>query len=112
VLFLDIDGVLCLDRIKLPKDLKFDETSISNLKMFLNETKPKIILSSTWRYKKEKLDRVNEFFKTFEIDKISDVTPTIQRNKRDEEIVQWLESHSNPKVWIAFDGNSFKLILR
>jgi hypothetical protein len=40
---------------------------------------------------KKKLDRVNE---TFEIDQISDVTPTIHRNKRDEEIVQWLESHS------------------
>eukprot|EP01080_Neovahlkampfia_damariscottae_P011475 gene11475-4639_t len=103
VLFLDIDGVLCLNKIKLPKNLTFDETSAENLKLFINEIKPKIILSSTWRYKNAQIERLDTLFEQHQIPKISGVTPNISRNQRDEEICEWLEKNSNPKLWIAFD---------
>eukprot|EP01095_Lingulamoeba_sp_RSL-Kostka_P002099 TRINITY_DN1294_c0_g1_i2.p1 TRINITY_DN1294_c0_g1~~TRINITY_DN1294_c0_g1_i2.p1 ORF type:complete len:188 (-),score=50.75 TRINITY_DN1294_c0_g1_i2:96-659(-) len=69
VVFLDIDGVLCLSRRKrnMKASSVIDSGCLNSLKLIINSTKALIVLSSSWRMFKESVQMLEELFKIEEI---------------------------------------------
>lgn len=119
IVFLDIDGVICLD------GQNFDKRAIYFLNKLINETGSKVVISSTWRY----LYSVEELSELFDENgfagKIIDRTPiwneykhlvgtrtsnellSYWTNERGEEINLWLNWNKDKHIesFIIIDDN-------
>jgi len=92
IIFLDLDGVICLDRPDI-----LEPPQILNLKRILDETGAKVVLSSAWRNRDTWLNSATEQLGYFGI-QIYSVTPrllnTLSGPKyRWQEIQKWLNEH-------------------
>lgn len=119
IIFLDIDGVLNTDRqirknqLKQIKDLDFDTEAMVQLKRILEETKAKIVISSTWKTHRDSdgylWREIIRNFNNYQIQKevIYDVTPLLDENMKPEtreiEIAEWIEQHKQVDKFIILD---------
>lgn len=110
VLFLDIDGVLNSDTFYLnrPKEIKhlpyplseFDPACVARLNRILDETKARLVVSSSWRHDTF-INRVLERagIKT----KVWDITPYGMGKPRGHEIKKFLSEHPNIENYVILD---------
>ncbi len=108
IIFLDVDGVL--NNAKTMVRMKMlDDKCIIRLKKILDNTNAKIVLSSTWRLRKDSIGiKLYEAFKKNGIDPKLLIGRTPHLYKRENEINQWIRNH-NVNKWIAIDDMSLKL---
>ena len=99
VIFLDIDGVLNLSE----KRFNINKKLLSILKVVVEETNAKIVLSSTRRLYKEAKDFVKKCLLEKNI-KIMSSTPKVgDSSKRFLEIEKWLKNHPKVKKYAIID---------
>lgn len=111
VIFLDIDGVLnsdeYFDKIKNLNiqgiESEVDVEKIKLLKKAVDETGANVVLTSSWRYKRN-AQYLKELLLNYNI--YTDSTPFIQ-NKRGLEIKQWLANHSDVEDFVILDDEVF-----
>lgn len=111
VIFLDIDGVLnsdeYFDRIKDIKaegiEREVDVEKVKLLKKAIEETGAKIVLTSSWRYKRN-AQYLKELLLRYNI--YTDSTPFIE-HKRGLEIKQWLLEHVDVENYVILDDEVF-----
>ena len=119
ILFLDVDGVLCLagpGLYQLPHQRSLHSPSVSLLKQLIEETDCLVVVSSSWRKKKnsllllkEKLEKEGELREGCVGEER--VTPVVGRGKRDEEIVGWLRGcgeEMEGRRWAVLDDSEGK----
>lgn len=112
VIFLDIDGVL----LPFPKDENsgselFPASTLTCLQSLLKELpEAKLVLSSTWRVRKDFIQDIVDCIKGFGIDfeGFFDITDPGMHSERQWEIEQWVSNPLNRKnyekiVWLALD---------
>ena len=113
IIFLDIDGVLNnINAIKNPSYC-LDDNCIKRLKTILDKTNAKIVLSSSWRLRKDMhllllAQKITDL--GINLDLIIDATP--QMTNRTEEILDWVENNKvslNINKWIAIDDTPLNL---
>eukprot|EP00029_Vermamoeba_vermiformis_P013100 TRINITY_DN8022_c0_g1_i1.p1 TRINITY_DN8022_c0_g1~~TRINITY_DN8022_c0_g1_i1.p1 ORF type:complete len:145 (+),score=6.68 TRINITY_DN8022_c0_g1_i1:79-513(+) len=104
VLFLDVDGVLLIN----PRE-GFRRVAMLQLKRIIDETDARIVVSSTWRYFRNSLDRLKLMLQNAGIPEILSTTPSLRHKTRQDEILTWIQEWNkqvgNEKVtsWVAID---------
>ena len=110
VIFLDIDGVVCLHKNRKNWDsseVVFDAECCNRLKEIMRAPGSKLVLSSSWRLFPESIAHVFSQFEPYGItaDDFIGITPLL--GERGEEILQYLESHRNVDSFIAIDDEMY-----
>ena len=116
IIFLDVDGVLN-SRNKLIEiynkthkphsgySYPFDERCLENLKLLVQETNSKIVVSSTWRKDKEGRITLLKVLSEYELDnKIIGYTPVLDK-ERGIEIKQFLISLKETHNFVILDDD-------
>ena len=111
VIFLDVDGVLnsdeYFDKIKNLNingiQSEIDVEKIKLLNIAINETKAKIVLTSSWRYTRN-AQELKKLLSEYGIS--TDSTPFIQ-NERGLEIKQYLSEHPDVEDFVIVDDEIF-----
>ena len=111
VIFLDVDGVLNSDEyFDKIKNLNIDgiqsEIDVEKIKLLniaINETKVKIVLTSSWRYTRN-AQELRKLLSEYGIS--TDSTPFIQ-NERGLEIKQYLSEHLDVEDFVIVDDEVF-----
>lgn len=93
VIFLDVDGVLCIKG-------KFYPCLIKNLKKIIDTTDAIIVLSSNWRLYSKYRERLENILEKYEI-KIKGCTESIN-DERPLEIYKWISEYK-PKMCVIID---------
>lgn len=96
VIFLDVDGVLCING-------KFHSCLIKNLKKIIDRTDAVVVLSSNWRLHTHYRDRLERILGRYEI-KVHGCTENID-DERPLEIYNWIYAH-RPKMCVIIDDRS------
>ncbi len=116
IIFLDIDGVLCLERSHLAfaKDpqslcLEWCPTASTLIRLLCQKTGAKIVISSTWRFHREHLFPAldkhglsKHLFGDREDDSTDWKTPAIWNKSRGTEIAWWVGKHK-PENYLIID---------
>lgn len=117
IIFLDVDGVLnsirklkeVYDKTHKPhsgNNYPFDEVCLENLKMLVNKTNSKLVISSTWRKYEEDVDVLLNVLKEYGLDKeVVGFTP-ILNSRRGLEIKEYLSSLNEEVNFIILDDDS------
>ncbi|CAF1372835.1 unnamed protein product [Adineta ricciae] len=103
IIFLDIDGVLCLNR-------RMNQVCLENLKTIVDNTSARIVLSSSWKLFPKSRTQIETSFREIGIDPIIGWTGTRGKTRVDE-ICYWLTNLDNKTIdddilirkWIAID---------
>ena len=111
VIFLDVDGVLnsdeYFDRIENLNvqgiENEIDVNKIKLLKRAIDETKSKVVLTSSWRYTR-KAKSLKDLLSNYEI--YVDSTPFINNN-RGLEIKKWLSDNTSIEDYVILDDEIF-----
>lgn len=111
VIFLDTDGVLnsdeYFDKIKGLKiegiEDQVDVEKIKLLKKAVEETSSKVVLTSSWRYKRN-AQYLKQLLLEYGI--LVDSTPYMD-NERGKEIKKWLEEHKDIENFVILDDEIF-----
>lgn len=105
VIFLDIDGVLnvyCEGRDEY--GCTFHNHFEENLRWIINQTKAKIVISSTWRF--SGLEILKEMWDKRGLPgEVIDITPDLNNLKRGDEIQHWLDNNKVINYVIVDDDN-------
>ena len=117
IIFLDVDGVLN-SRNKLMEVYKkthkphsgysypFDERCLENLKLLVQETNSKIVITSTWRKDEEGIRTLLKTLNEYELDKyVIGYTP-ILNTPREIEIKDYLYQYKEQPNFIILDDDS------
>ncbi len=96
VIFLDVDGVLCING-------KFYSCLIKNLKKIIDKTDAIIVLSSNWRLYPQYRERLEKILGKYEI-KIQGYTESID-DERPLEIYNWIVTHK-PQMCVIIDDRA------
>ncbi len=110
VIFLDIDGVVCLHKDKKNWDNDeevFDAECCNRLKEIMQATESKLVLSSSWRLFPESIEYVFSQFEPHGITRRDFIGITPLLGERGEEILQYLESHRTVDSFIAIDDEMY-----
>ena len=111
VIFLDIDGVL----LPFPNegntgDGLFPVSTLEPLHCLLKETEAKVVLSSTWRVRKDFIKDIVDSVQGFSVDfeGFFDITDPNMHSERQWEIEHWISKQRRNKafgkiVWLALD---------
>lgn len=123
IIFLDIDGVLnsinklisVYNQTKRPHSgysYPFDEVCLENLKLLVESTNSKLVITSTWRRDQEGVDTLINVLKKYNLDtKVIGYTP-ILNTERWIEIKQFLSTLSiQPNFIILDDDSDFRELL-
>ena len=119
ILFLDIDGVICLaanwgSRFKNKEGLdsifdRFDPKAVKVLNEIIEKTDCEIVISSDWRFHAT-LEEMQELYRIRGIKKVPiDYTCDFSSNKekaavsRSWEILDWVKTHPEITHWVAVD---------
>ncbi|KAL3902311.1 MAG: hypothetical protein SGILL_010869 [Bacillariaceae sp.] len=94
-------------------DALFPRSTVEALQFLLNETGAELILSSTWRMRKDFMQDILECLQSFgvKIDKFYDITDPTMHSERQWEIAKWLDDHRQKGsggeiVWLALDDEN------
>ena len=110
VIFLDIDGVVCLHKDKKNWDNDeevFDEDCCKRLKEIMQATGSKLVLSSSWRLFPESIRSMFRQFKLFGITKENFLGRTPLRDERGDEIMAYLKKRPRIETFVAVDDEPF-----
>lgn len=110
VIFLDIDGVVCLHKSKSnwEKDEEiFDAGCCRLLKEIIQATQSKLVLSSSWRLFPESFAYVLEQFEPYGITKENFIGATPFLGDRPKEILAYLQKHQEINSFIAIDDEMY-----
>ena len=110
VIFLDIDGVVCLHKDKKNWDNDeevFDEDCCKRLKEIMQATGSKFVLSSSWRLFPESIGYVFDQFEPYGITQKDFIGITPLLGERGAEILQYLESRRDIDSFIALDDEMY-----
>lgn len=110
VIFLDIDGVVCLHKHKTnweTDEEKFDAECCGHLKEIMQATGGKLVLSSSWRLFPESFAFVLEQFEPYGITKEDFIGITPLLGDRPKEILQFLKNHKEINSFVAIDDEMY-----
>ena len=110
VIFLDIDGVVCLHKDKKNWDNDeeiFDADCCNRLKEIMQATGSKLVLSSSWRLFPESIEYVFDQFEPYGITQKDFIGITPLLGERGAEILQYLESRRDIDSFIALDDEMY-----
>ena len=113
VLFLDIDGVLCLHEMGVVNwddnvdDYVFDEQCCRRLKEIMDATGCKLVLSSSWRLQRADCDKILRFLQPFGITDADFIGSTPNMTHRGDEIMTFVERHPEISAFVAVDDEDF-----
>ena len=113
VLFLDIDGVLCLHEMGVVNwddnvdDYVFDDGCCRRLKEILDATGCKLALSSSWRLQRSDCDKILRFLRPFGITNADFIGSTPDLTHRGEEIMTFVARHPEIGAFVAVDDEDF-----
>ena len=123
IIFLDVDGVLnsISNLIKVYEkthrqhsgyNYPFDEKCLENLRLLVEETNSKIVITSTWRRNEKGIKKLLEILSNYHLDKeVIGYTPILNKS-RGEEIKKYLSSLDyNPNFIIIDDDNDMGELL-
>jgi hypothetical protein len=105
IIFLDIDGVLCL------RGEVFEGDLVMNLRSVVEATGAQIVLSSDWRRDRASVELCRQKLQAYGLDFI-DCTPSLSPKilQRPKEILQWknqyCDSGRDISAWIAIDDRN------
>ena len=114
IIFLDVDGVLnsynklieIYNKTGKPhsgSNFPFDEKCLENLKILVEETNAKIVITSTWRKYENDMEILFNELKKYDLDKqVIGYTPIINK-KREEEIIEYLNKLNIKVNFIIID---------
>jgi HAD domain in Swiss Army Knife RNA repair proteins len=116
ILFLDVDGVLCLAGPGLyvvggAKNRSLHGPAVEELEKLLSavDDRLRIVVSSSWRQSADSMDALKEKLRRQGMEGIElESTPVIARHRRDEEIAAWLEA--NVEGGLAVAGLRFAVL--
>lgn len=113
VLFLDIDGVLCLHEYGVVNwddnvdDYVFDEQCCRRLKEILNATDCKLALSSSWRLQRKDCLNILRQLAPFGITNADFIGSTPNMTHRGDEIMTFVARHPEIGAFVAVDDEDF-----
>ncbi len=110
VIFLDIDGVVCLHKQKNNCEADeeiFDAECCYRLKEIMQATGSKMVLSSSWRLFPESFAFVLEQLEPYGITKEDFIGITPLLEDRPKEILAFLKSHKEINSFIALDDEMY-----
>lgn len=100
VVFLDIDGVVCLDGVTV------DPLLIDRVKQITEKTKSKVVISSSWRNCPQSMVRIRLILGGLGIELAGETLDLPLADNiwedRVEEILEWVD-RKKPSNWIAID---------
>jgi len=105
-IFLDIDGVLNSRRTPNPRKLPYvvQPDLLARLKRVLEQTGAEVVLSSTWRYDPAGLFSAKRWGIPF-----VDVIPDLPDQPRRDEILAWLDAHTEVDRFAVIDDEDDEL---
>lgn len=118
LIFLDIDGVLnSINKlIEVYKETgkphsgyayPFDERCMENLQILVQETKSKLVITSTWRKDEEGRETLLSELKKYGLDKeVIAYTPVLFNEKRGKEIKEYLSRLKEVTKFIILDDDT------
>jgi len=117
VVFLDVDGVL--NPLPLPLEvngkrlttaLYIDQSMVSNLRILIEDSEAKIVVSSTWKRQAGAMQCLRRELKAQDM-KIFGKTPDFSRDRltRATEIRKWLKKHPEVTHWVALDDRKLDI---
>ena len=109
VLFLDIDGVVCLHKDKDwdNEEEIFDAACCRKLQEIVSATGCKLVLSSSWRLFPESIRSMFRQFKPFGITRENFLGRTPLRGERGDEIMAYLKKRPQIETIVALDDERF-----
>ena len=109
VLFLDIDGVVCLHKDKDwdNEEEIFDAACCRKLQEIVSATGCKLVLSSSWRLFPESIRSMFRQFKPFGITRGNFLGRTPLRGERGDEIMAYLKKRPQIETFVALDDERF-----
>ena len=109
VLFLDIDGVVCLHKDKDwdNEEEIFDADCCRKLQEIVSATGCKLVLSSSWRLFPESIRSMFRQFKPFGITRENFLGRTPLRGERGDEVMAYLKKHPQIETFVAVDDEPF-----
>lgn len=105
-IFLDIDGVLNCRRTPNPRKFPYviQPDLLARLRRVLEQTGAEVVLSSTWRYDPAGLFSAKRWGIPF-----VDVIPDLPERPRRDEILAWLDAHSEVDRFAVIDDEDDEL---
>ena len=115
IIFLDVDGVLnsinnlieVYNKTKKPHsgyDYPFDEKCLKNLQTLVEQTKAKLVITSTWRKTEEGKEVLLKTLKEYGLDKeVIGYTPVHPSENRESEIKEYLSNLKERINYIILD---------
>lgn len=109
VLFLDIDGVVCLHKDKDwdNEEEIFDAACCRKLQEIVSATGCKLVLSSSWRLFPESIRSMFRQLKPFGITRENFLGRTPLRGERGDEIMAYLKKRPQIETFVALDDEPF-----
>ena len=109
VLFLDIDGVVCLHKDKDwdNEEEIFDADCCRKLQEIVSATGCKLVLSSSWRLFPESIRSMFRQLKPFGITRENFLGRTPLRGERGDEIMAYLKKRPQIETFVALDDERF-----
>ena len=109
VLFLDIDGVVCLHKDKDwdNEEEIFDAACCRKLQEIVSATGCKLVLSSSWRLFPESIRSMFRQLKPFGITRENFLGRTPLRGERGNEIMAYLKKRPQIETFVALDDEPF-----
>ena len=109
VLFLDIDGVVCLHKDKAwdNEEEIFDAACCRKLQEIVSATGCKLVLSSSWRLFPESIRSMFRQLKPFGITRENFLGRTPLRGERGDEIMAYLKKRPQIETFVALDDEPF-----
>lgn len=109
VIFLDIDGVVCLHKDKDwdNEEEIFDADCCRKLQEIVSATGCKLVLSSSWRLFSESIRSMFRQFKPFGITRENFLGRTPLRGERGDEVMAYLKKHPQIETFVAVDDEPF-----
>ena len=109
VLFLDIDGVVCLHKDKDwdNEEEIFDAACCRKLQEIVSATGCKLVLSSSWRLFPESIRSMFRQLKPFGITRENFRGRTPLRGERGDEIMAYLKKRPQIETFVALDDERF-----
>jgi hypothetical protein len=106
VIFLDIDGVLNCKKTPNPRKLPYvaEPQLVKRFVSLVERTGAQVVLSSTWRYDPAGLFSAKHWGIPF-----SDVIPDMPDHPRRDEILAWLNQHSDVERYVVIDDEDDEL---
>ncbi len=107
VVFIDLDGVLVLEKWGTPN---WDKSCINQFQRLVKETDTNLVLSSSWRHQPTLIYHFMELVGNLQIpiDSVIGMTPDIGLFKRDVEIEAFLDKRAHARMMLNPSGDYIK----